>query len=197
MEPTDIGIIISTLGVAWMISGPFVGYLLKLIGARAVVVLGCFFIGFGSLLQTQITSDYAFNELFFSQLLKGFGAQFLWIGNQYICLASIAQNKVKNASAMFNLILRLGAATFIALSSNILVKWQKAFFSEITTTYNSSFYYFNSENEKFKNIYYLISEREGLIMALNNITFISMWTVLVPLLLMLYVKTDSKKELLY
>ena len=197
MEPTDIGIIISTLGIAWMISGPFVGYLLKFIGARVVVIIGCFFIGSGALLQTQITSEYMFNELFFSQLLKGFGAQFLWIGNQYICLASIDQKKVKNASSMFNLILRLGAAIFIALSSNTLVKWQKIFYSEISNTYNSSFFYYKNEDYNMENMYSLLSEREGLIMALNNITFISMWTVLIPILLMFYVKTDNKKELLY
>ena len=66
--------------------GHFVGYLLKLIGARLVVIIGCLLIGYGTYLQTNITVDYIFENLFYSQLLKGLGAQFLWIGNQYICL---------------------------------------------------------------------------------------------------------------
>ena len=44
---------------------------------------------------------------------------------------------------MFNLILRLGAATFIAMSSNFLTKWQKnAYSSEISSYGSSSFYFF-------------------------------------------------------
>ena len=70
MEPVDIGIVISTLGIAWMLSGPFVGYLLKLIGARLVVVIGCLLIGYGAFLQINITVDYIFQNLFYSQLLK-------------------------------------------------------------------------------------------------------------------------------
>ena len=197
MEPVDIGIVISTLGIAWMLSGPFVGYLLKLIGARLVVVIGCLLIGYGAFLQINITVDYIFQNLFYSQLLKGLGAQFLWIGNQYICLASIPLNKVKNASAMFNLILRLGAATFIAMSSNFLTKWQKMYSSEISSYGSSSFYFFNNDNFEEQNLYSLFIQREGMIMALNNITYVSMWTVIIPIILMFWVKTKGKEKLLY
>ena len=96
-----------------------------------VVVIGCLLIGYGAFLQTNITIDHIYSDLLYSQLLKGFGAQFLWIGNQYICLASIPLNKVKNASSMFNLILRLGAATFIALSSNIFTKLKNIFIRKL------------------------------------------------------------------
>ena len=34
-------------------------------------------------------------------------------------------------------------------------------------------------------------------MALNNITYVSMWTVIIPIILMFWVKTKDKEKLLY
>ena len=36
-------------------------------------------------------------------------------------------------------------------------------------------------------------ERESLIIALNKISYVSMWTALIPLILMFYVKTKKVK----
>ena len=98
---------------------------------------------------------------------------------------------------MFNLILRLGAATFIAMSSNFLTKWQKMYSSEISSYGSSSFYFFNNDNFEKQNLYSLFIQREGMIMALNNITYVSMWTVIIPIILMFWVKTKDNEELLY
>ena len=60
--------------------------------------------------------------------------------------------------------------------------------------------YFNDMNiENFqenKLLFFLFSERESLIMALNKISFFSAWTALLPIILMLYIKTN-KKNILY
>ena len=71
-----------------MLSGPLTWLFIKIIGARLVVVIGCLLIGYGAFLQINITVDLFFKIFLFSTI-KGLGAQFLWIGNQYICLASI------------------------------------------------------------------------------------------------------------
>ena len=106
MDPLEIGYIISAMGISWMLSGPFVGKLLQITGARIIVVIGSIFIVIGTYLQTAITVDYTFDELLFSQILKGIGAQFLWIGNQYLALSVFAVNAIYNAAAIFNLVLR-------------------------------------------------------------------------------------------
>ena len=85
MDPLNIGLIISVMGISWMLSGPFVGKLQ--VTGRTVVIIGSLLIGIGTYLQTFITADYTLNELLFSQILKGIGAQFLWIGNQYLSLS--------------------------------------------------------------------------------------------------------------
>ena len=60
-------------------------------------------------------------------------------------------------------------------------------------------HFFNMNIENFqqnKLLFFLFSERESLIMALNKISFISTWTALLPIVLMFYIKTN-KKNILY
>ena len=208
MDPLEIGIIVSTLGIAWMISGPFVGKFLEIFGARLVVVMGCLLIGLGTFSQTKITSEYTFNELFLSQVLKGIGAQFLWIGNQYISLSDIPKKAIYNASSVFNLVLRLTAAICISLASSFFYRWKIKFYSQIgeNSLGNSSQLNQNQVNEMFSQnnitveqkqnlIIQLLSERESILMSLNTIFFYSTWTVLIPIFLMFYIKTDNKNTL--
>ena len=176
------------------------GKLLQITGARIVVIIGCIFIGIGTYLQTAITVDYTLNELLFSQILKGIGAQFLWIGNQYLSLSAFSVNAIYNAAAIFNLVLRLAAAVSIAFASSLLTKWKAIFLNYFENGMNSridlNLRYFNDMNiENFqenKLLFFLFSERESLIMALNKISFFSAWTALLPIILMLYIKTNKK-----
>ncbi len=205
MDPLEIGYIISIMGISWMLSGPFVGKLLQITGARIVVIIGSIFIGIGTYLQTTITVDYTFNELLFSQILKGIGAQFLWIGNQYLSLSAFSVNAIYNAAAIFNLVLRLAAAISIAVASSLLTKWKTKFSSAIfengmNPRVDLSLPYFSDMNiedfQENKLLFFLFSERESLIMALNKISFLSMWTAIIPIFLMFYIKTN-KKNILY
>ena len=205
MDPLEIGYVISAMGISWMVSGPFVGKLLQITGARIVVIIGCIFIGIGTYLQTAITVDYTLNELLLSQILKGIGAQFLWIGNQYLSLSAFSVNAIYNAAAIFNLVLRLAAAVSIAFASSLLIKWKAQFSSIIfengmNSRIDLNLQYFNDMNiENFqenKLLFFLFSERESLIMALNKISFFSAWTAVLPIILMLYIKTN-KKNILY
>ncbi len=209
MDPLNIGLIIAVMGIAWMASGPFVGKLLKKTGARIIVIIGSFLIGLGTYYQTTITIDYTLNELLFSQILKGVGAQFLWIGNQYLSLSVVGVNAIYNAAAMFNLVLRLAAALSISFASSLLARWKTDFTSTIFDTKlnsTSNKVYFEDNPSLYDNttlnslnndlLFYLFSERESLIMALNKISFLSMWTTLIPVFLMYYINTN-KKNILY
>ena len=169
MDPLEIGYVISAMGISWMVSGPFVGKLLQITGARIVVIIGCIFIGIGTYLQTAITVDYTFNELLLSQILKGIGAQFLWIGNQYLSLSAFSVNAIYNAAAIFNLVLRLAAAVSIAFASSLLTKWKAQFSSVIfengmNSRIDLNLQYFNDMNiENFQEnkllFFYLVKEK--------------------------------------
>ena len=200
--PIDIGIIISTMGIGMMIAGPVVGNLLKNFGVKFVVIIGCLSTGVGTFLQSTITAEYIFSDFLLSQILKGIGTQFLFIGSQYICFMNLTRVKINNAAAMFNLTLRLSAAIAISISSNLFTKWEKSFFQQITseTNYLISPYFqnfkFNGEEENllsFTESLYILSEREALVMSFNKIAALSTWTVLLPLLLIFFIKKTNVK----
>ena len=190
IDPIDIGLIVSTMGVGMMITGPIAGRLLAIYGVKTIVILGSFITGLATYLQSYITADYVVYDFLPSQLLKGIGTQLIFMGSQYICLSKLHTNKVPNAAAMYNLILRLTAGVSIAVSSNYFIKFKKQFFSQISKNYSIETLTLNAIEKdqidsKFLNNLLLLYERESFIMAFNKISYLSFYTSLVPLILLL------------
>ena len=190
IDPIDIGLIVSTMGVGMMITGPIAGRLLAIYGVKTIVILGSFITGLATYLQSYITADYVVYDFLPSQLLKGIGTQLIFMGSQYICLSKLHTNKVPNAAAMYNLILRLTAGVSIAVSSNYFIKFKKQFFSQISKNYSIETLTLNAIEKdqidsKFLNNLLLLYERESFIMAFNKISYLSFYTSLVPLVLLL------------
>ncbi len=201
IDPIDIGLIISMMGVGMMLTGPIAGRLLKIYGVKKIIILGSFFAGLGAYMQSYITADYVFLDFLPSQLLKGIGTQLLFIGSQYICFSSLEKVNVPNASAMYNLVMRLTAAVTIIISGNYFIKFQKQFFSTISENYSIhtltlSALEKDNINSNFLNNLLFLYERESFIMAFNKISYISFWTSVVPLflLLILYNKNNLSKS---
>ena len=190
IDPIDIGLIVSTMGVGMMITGPIAGRLLAIYGVKTIVILGSFITGLATYLQSYITADYVVYDFLPSQLLKGIGTQLIFMGSQYICLSKLHTNKVPNAAAMYNLILRLTAGVSIAVSSNYFIKFKKQFFSQISKNYSIETLTLNAIEKdqidsKFLNNLLLLYERESFVMAFNKISYLSFYTSLVPLVLLL------------
>ena len=190
IDPIDIGLIVSTMGVGMMITGPIAGRLLAIYGVKTIVILGSFITGLATYLQSYITADYVVYDFLPSQLLKGIGTQLIFMGSQYICLSKLHTNKVPNAAAMYNLILRLTAGVSIAVSSNYFIKFKKQFFSQISKNYSIETLTLNAIEKdqidsKFLDNLLLLYERESFIMAFNKISYLSFYTSLVPLILLL------------
>ncbi len=190
IDPIDIGLIISTMGVGMMLAGPFAGRLLKFYGEKPIIILGSLITGLGTYMQSHITADYIFFDFFPSQLLKGIGTQLLFIGSQYICFSNLQTERVPNASAMYNLTMRLTAAISIAISSNYFIKFKKQIFSKISQFNNTDTIILSARendniNSKFTESILLLYERESFIMAFNQISYISIWTSIIPILILL------------
>ncbi len=200
LGPLEIGAIVSVMGLSWMATGPIVGLLINKIGGKILIFLGCILIGVGTYLQTQITFEYGFDELFWPQICRGIGAQLFWVGNQYLSMLWVPREGVQNAAAMFNLVLRLGGAVSISMANTFLERLQVGFYGHIANSLLSSRQsLINAESNILgknnsdidigtysvaKIAFDGFGERESFIMALNSITFISMWAVLIPIILL-------------
>ena len=195
IDPIDIGFIISAMGVGMMIAGPIAGQFIKIYGAKPIIILGSLITGLGTYMQSYITAEFIFLDLLPSQLLKGIGTQLLFMGSQYICFSSLKESKIPNASAMYNLTMRLTAAVSISVSSNYLIKFKRQFFLKIsdynnTETLTLSALENDKTNSQFLDSLFQLYERESFIMAFNKISYLSFWTSAIPLflLLALYIK---------
>ena len=134
IDTFQIGTIVVVLGLSMVVSTPIAGLLLRLLDLRWVALIGFGGMAIGTWLQGQLTADYGFAELVLPQVVRGLASQCCWLSVVTLALGSVHPDKVKNASALFNLIMRLGAAVAIAIGSNELENRTLRHYSEIADT---------------------------------------------------------------
>lgn len=197
IDPIDIGLIVSIMGIGMMLTSPIAGPLLKAYGVKPIIILGSLITGLGAYMQSFITADYVLSNFFPSQLLKGIGLQLLFMGSQFICFSSLHTSKVPNAAAMYNLTMRLTAAVSIAIANNYFIKFKKQILSQISDYNNIESFNLNAIendniNSKFLENLLLLYERESFIIAFNQISFMIFWTSAIPLLFLIFFYNKNK-----
>jgi len=99
---------------------PIVGRLMLKVDLRYIIAAGLIIFGLGSWQMTWITRDYDFYELLMPQILRGIGMMFAMIPTNNIALGTLAPERVKNASGLFNLMRNLGGAVGLAIINQVL-----------------------------------------------------------------------------
>ena len=87
---------------------------------RYLIAFGLCTFALGSYWMTWITRDYDFYELLVPQILRGVGMMFAMVPTNTIALGTLAPERVKNASGLFNLTRNLGGAVGLALINQML-----------------------------------------------------------------------------
>ena len=70
--------------------------------------------------MTWITKEYDFYELLLPQILRGVGMMLAMVPTNTIALGTLAPERVKNASGLFNLTRNLGGAVGLAVINQVL-----------------------------------------------------------------------------
>src|SRR4029077_4035967 len=99
---------------------PIVGRLMTRIDMRYLIAFGLCTFALGSWQMTWITRDYDFYELLIPQILRGIGMMFAMVPTNTISLGTLAPERVKNASVLFNLTRNLGVAVGLAVINQVL-----------------------------------------------------------------------------
>jgi MFS transporter, DHA2 family, multidrug resistance protein len=107
-------------GVTMFLVAPIVGRLMLKVDLRYIIAAGLIIFGLGSWQMTWITRDYDFYELLVPQILRGIGMMFAMIPTNNIALGTLAPERVKNASGLFNLMRNLGGAVGLAVINQVL-----------------------------------------------------------------------------
>jgi DHA2 family multidrug resistance protein len=107
-------------GAAMFLTAPIVGRLMQRIDMRLIIAIGLVIFALGSFQMTWITRDYDFYELLVPQILRGIGMMFAMVPTNTISLGTLAPERVKNASGLFNLTRNLGGAVGLAVINSVL-----------------------------------------------------------------------------
>jgi DHA2 family multidrug resistance protein len=107
-------------GITMFLTAPIVGRLMLRVDMRYIIAFGLIIFALGSWQMTWVTRDYDFYELLVPQILRGIGMMFAMVPTNTIALGTLAPERVKNASGLFNLTRNLGGAVGLAVINQVL-----------------------------------------------------------------------------
>ncbi|WOH49487.1 DHA2 family efflux MFS transporter permease subunit [Bradyrhizobium sp. sBnM-33] len=107
-------------GLAMFLTAPIVGRLMVKYDVRYLIAIGLVLFALGSYQMTWITKDYDFYELLIPQILRGVGMMLVIVPTNTTALGTLAPERVKNASGLFNLTRNLGGAVGLAVINQAL-----------------------------------------------------------------------------
>src|SRR5580693_6168748 len=107
-------------GATMFLMAPIVGRLMLKVDMRLIIAAGLVIFALGSFQMTWITRDYDFYELLLPQVLRGIGMMCVMVPTNNIALGTLAPERVKNASGLFNLTRNLGGAVGLAVINQVL-----------------------------------------------------------------------------
>ncbi|MFO0994237.1 MAG: DHA2 family efflux MFS transporter permease subunit [Hyphomicrobiales bacterium] len=115
-----IGETMFVTGIAMFIAAPIVGRLSTKVDPRIMMALGFGGFALGTWQASFVTKDWSFNELLVPQILRGFCLMLCMVPITNAALGTLAPNRIKNASGLFNLTRNLGGAVGLALINTVL-----------------------------------------------------------------------------
>jgi DHA2 family multidrug resistance protein len=107
-------------GVAMFLAAPVAGPLVGKVDPRAMLIAGFLSFAAGTYWMTWLTRDWDFWELFWPQVLRGVGLMAAMVPISNVSLGTLAPERVKNASGLFNLTRNLGGAVGLAALTTAL-----------------------------------------------------------------------------
>jgi len=134
IDTFQIGTIMAVLGLSMVLSGAITGILLRYLSRRVIALIGFSTMALGTWSQSFLTSEYGFAEFLLPQVLRGLATQLCWLSMATLALGSLAPHQVRNGSALFNLVMRLGAAVSIAVANAALYVRTRVHYAEIAET---------------------------------------------------------------
>jgi MFS transporter, DHA2 family, multidrug resistance protein len=134
----QIGLAVFSTGLFQVCAIPIYTLLARRVDLRWLMMFGfgCFTLSMWSF--APLTSDWGWHELLLPQALRGFGQQFAVAPVVTLALGSLAPQRLKLASGLFNLMRNLGGAIGIAVCGTILNDRSNVHFLHLAEHLNGS-----------------------------------------------------------
>jgi MFS transporter, DHA2 family, multidrug resistance protein len=115
-----IGETLFVSGLAMFLTAPIAGQLSSRVDPRWVLIAGFLIFAVGTWQMTWVTKDWDFWELLWPQIFRGIGIMLAIVPITNVALGTLAPERVKNASGLFNLMRNLGGAVGLAALNTLL-----------------------------------------------------------------------------
>lgn len=171
-------------GAFQILSAPIAGKIFKSnIDKRYMLAFGFIMFAIGCFLNSNLTAESRFYEMFVPQAVRGFALMFCFMPVNELALGTLTKKEIQNASSLYNLMRNLGGAIGLAIINTYIInssKIQSSYISEhLTNTSVNTLNFLNMltsildgkilDVEKGAQIVVKsILEREAFLIAINN-----------------------------
>ena len=131
-----IGETMFVTGVTMFLTTPIVGRLVGRVDPRFIMITGFVSFAIGTWQMSHLTGEWDFWELFWPQILRGFGLMMAMIPINNVALGTLPPERVKDASAVFNLTRNLGGAVGLATLNTLLTDRSALHFARLQESLN-------------------------------------------------------------
>ncbi|HSV29145.1 MAG TPA: DHA2 family efflux MFS transporter permease subunit, partial [Candidatus Omnitrophota bacterium] len=116
----EIGITMMVVGLFQLLSAPLAGRLAGKVDLRLMLAAGLALFGAGLWLNSALTSEWGYWELFLPQAVRGLSLMFCFVPINTVALGHLPPDEVQNASGLYNLMRNLGGAIGLAAITTLL-----------------------------------------------------------------------------
>ena len=121
LNSLQIGEIMFVTGMFQFMSAPIAGILSKKLDLRIMLAMGLTLFGTGVWLNSGLTADASFWELFVPQAVRGMSLMLCFIPINTLALGTLPPAQLKNASGLYNLMRNLGGAIGLAAINTVMI----------------------------------------------------------------------------
>jgi DHA2 family multidrug resistance protein len=118
----NAGLVLAPGGVGNMISLVIAGRLIALVDQRGLLALGLILNGVGLFMMANITLSVDYWTLAWPRFVQGLGLGFTFVPLTTLALATVAKDRLGNATAAFNVVRNVGGSVGIALATTYLAR---------------------------------------------------------------------------
>lgn len=133
MNSLQIGEIMFVTGAFQIFSAPLAGILSKKMDPRLLMMCGFALFATAMFLSSQMTAEWGFAELFIPQACRGLALMLCMIPINNLALGTLPHDRIKNASALYNLFRNLGGAFGLAIINTVLSTQQQLHWNMLAT----------------------------------------------------------------
>jgi DHA2 family multidrug resistance protein len=120
------GVAVAPRGIGAMIAMPIVGILMSYVDGRWLMSLGLACVAASTWILGSLNLEVAMASIVWPNVLQGVGMGFVMVPLMALAVGTLSNEKIGNASGIFNLMRNLGGSVGISLSTTFLARMTQA-----------------------------------------------------------------------